>query len=73
MPALPNKAFDVRNLNGAVDPDTTTYPRATGVVFKDNAAKDKLIDEVCANQNYDALDPTTRPTKQNFFNQWLQQ
>lgn len=73
MPALPNRAFDVRNLNNAVDADAMPYPRATGIVFKDNASKDMVIDVVCANQNYDALDPATRPSKQVFFNQYLQQ
>ena len=46
MPALPNRAFDVRNLNNAVDADAMPYPRATGIVFKDNASKDMVIDVV---------------------------
>lgn len=72
MPAIPTKLFDVRNGNNAVDSDTTVYPNATIIVFRDAAAKTAAIDAVCDVGNYASLDPATRPTKQVFYTREIQ-
>lgn len=61
----PTKLFDFRNGNGIVD-GATAQPFAFYVAFKDNPAKQAVIDALCDVGNYDALDPATRPTKQAF-------
>lgn len=70
----PTKLLEVRNGNGIVDAGVT-QAQATYIVYKDAAAKTALIDALCALGNYDALDPATRPSRQNFANQeiknWL--
>lgn len=38
---VPTKLFDVRNGNG-LTLDAVTYTRATAIVYRDNAAKDKV-------------------------------
>jgi hypothetical protein len=53
---IPQKLFDVRNGNGLTI-DGTTYPRANYIAFKDNAAKDAMIDAVCAMGGYQATVP----------------
>lgn len=58
----PTKLFDVRG-SGAT---TTT------IEYRDAAAKDAVIDALCDQGNYDALDPATRPTKQAFANREIQ-
>lgn len=63
----PSKAFDVRNGNNIVD-SAITQPFATYIVYQDNAKKNNVIDALCDLGNYDALDPATRPTRQNFAN-----
>ena len=76
MPALPNKLFDVRNGNNAVDSDATVYPRATIIVFKDNAAKQTVMDAFALLGNYSATLPDGSPNPQSdqqFFNKELQQ
>lgn len=72
MPAIPSKIFDVRQGNNAVDSDATVYPRATLIVFKDNAAKDAVIDAFADVYGWEAMDAGTRPNKRAFFNQELQ-
>ena len=42
MPTVPTKLFDIRQGNGATDSDTTVYPRATLIVYKDNASKNAI-------------------------------
>lgn len=70
----PAKLLEVRNGNGIVDAGVT-QAQATYIVYKDAAAKTALIDALCALGNYDALNPATRPSRQNFANQeiknWL--
>lgn len=56
------KLFDVRG-SGAT---TTT------IEYRDANAKDAVIDALCDQGNYDALDPATRPTKQAFANREIQ-
>lgn len=72
----PSKLFDVRNGNGIVD-NGTAQPVATYIAYKDAAAKQAVIDALCDVGNYDALDPTTRPSKQAFANReisnWLRE
>lgn len=53
---IPTRLFDVRNGNG-LTLDGVTYPRATVIVFKDNAAKDAMIDAICAMGGYQATVP----------------
>jgi hypothetical protein len=72
MPAIPTKLFDVRQGNNSVDSDATVYPRATLIVFRDNAAKDAVIDAFADVHGWEAMDAGTRPNKQAFFNQELQ-
>lgn len=82
MPA-PNKLFDVANGNGAVISGETVV-RGTLIWYKDNAAKDKVIDRFCAAYGYqDTIpnplfgqngQPATIPnpqSKQAFFNRQL--
>lgn len=75
MPAVPTKLFDVRNGNNSTDSDTTTYPRATFIVFKDDAAKNTVIDAFCQLGSYTGFqaDGVTPISKQAFFNRELQQ
>jgi len=65
---LPKKLFDVRNLANAVDADTTDYPQCTGVVFRDNAARNKVLDAFADQYGYNS---ETDGTKQQFFNRVL--
>lgn len=67
----PTKLFDVRNGNGIVD-GGVAQPQATYIVFRDAAAKTAVIDALCDQCNYDALDPATRPSKQAFANREIQ-
>lgn len=69
MPAVPTKLFDVRQGNQSVDADATVYPRATLIVFRDNAAKDAVIDAFCDKFGFV---PSGEQTKQQFFNSHLQ-
>lgn len=57
MPAIPNKLFDVRNGNGVTDTDSTVYNRAELIVFKDNAAKNAMLDAFAAVRGYQATIP----------------
>ena len=57
MPAIPNKLFDVRNGNGVTDTDSTVYNRAELIVFKDNAAKNKVEDAVATYTGWQATVP----------------
>lgn len=70
----PAKLLDVRNGNGIVD-GGVTQAQATYIAYKDAAAKTDVIDALCDLGNYDALNPATRPSRQNFANQeirnWL--
>lgn len=70
----PTKLLDVRNGNGIVDAGVV-QAQATYIVYKDNAAKQDVIDALCDLGNYDALNPATRPSRQAFANQeiknWL--
>ncbi len=52
----PTKLFDVRNGNGAVI-GADTYNRATIIVYRDNAAKDKVIQRFCEAYGYQATVP----------------
>ena len=77
QPAIPTRLFDVRSANGIVDTGVT-YPRATVIVFKDNAAKDAMIDAFAAEYGYQANIQNgagaTIPNPQNkqaFFNEKL--
>ncbi len=68
----PTRLFDVRNGNGIVD-NGTAQPVATYIVFKDTAAKQRVIDSFAyvygyvanvPNPNFDpkkAIDPVTNP------------
>lgn len=47
MPAVPTKLFDLRQGNSSVDADGTVYPRATLIVYKDNAAKNAIEAAIC--------------------------
>lgn len=67
----PAKLFDVRNGNGIVD-NGVAQPVATYIAFRDAAAKAAVIDALCDQGNYDALDPATRPSKQAFANREIQ-
>jgi DNA-directed RNA polymerase specialized sigma24 family protein len=75
MPAVPAKLFDVRNGNGCVDSDGTAYPRATLIVFKNNAAKDGVIEAFASAYSYQAtIDGKPNPQSvQAFFHQKIQQ
>lgn len=72
----PSKAFDVRSGNNIVDAGVT-QPFATYIVYQGNAKKQDVIDALCDLGNYDALDPATRPSRQNFANNeikhWLRE
>lgn len=81
MPAVPTKLFDVRNGNNAVDADATAYPRATLIVFKDNASKNAVMKAFADAYGYQATvpDPATPgatipnpQSEQGFFNRLLQ-
>ena len=52
----PTKLFDVRNGNG-LTLDGVTYNRATVIVFRDNAAKNKVIQRFCEAYGYQATVP----------------
>ena len=75
----PTKLFIPRNGNGAVL-NGETLPRATVIDFRDNAAKQSVIDDFCAAYGYQATiaDPA-RPgqtipnpvSQQDFFNDQL--
>ena len=80
---VPTKLFDVRNGNG-LTLDAVTYPRATAIVFRDNAAKNKVMDAFASAYGYQATipnpnagqegQPATIPnpqTQQAFFNQQI--
>ena len=71
---VPARLFDVRNGNG-LTLDGTTYNRATVIVFKDNAAKDAVIDAFADARGYHAtIDGQPNPqSKQAFFNAAIQQ
>jgi hypothetical protein len=75
MPA-PVKLFDVANGNGVVN-SGETVARGTLVWYRDDAAKNKVIDAVCATNGYaDVVAEaqrrnTTPPAKQVFFNRVL--
>lgn len=70
----PTKLLEVRNGNNIVD-NGVSQLFATYIAYKDNAAKQNVIDALCDLGNYDALDPATRPSRQAFANQeiknWL--
>jgi len=75
MAAIPTKLFDVRTGNDAVDKDSTPYPAATLLVFRDAAAKTKLIQSFCDFYGYpvtivdEAGQTIPNPqSKQAFFN-----
>lgn len=51
MPAIPKKLFDIRQGNNCVDSDGTVYPRATIVVYKDNASKNAIENAICSAYN----------------------
>lgn len=57
MATLPQKLFDVRNGNNCVDADATAYPAATVIVFKDAAAKNKVVDSFATAYGYQATIP----------------
>ena len=61
----PSKAFDVRNGNNIVD-NAVVQPFATYIVYQDLAKKNDVINALCDLGNYDALDSSTRPSRQNF-------
>lgn len=65
MPAIPTKLFDVRQGNNAADADATVYPRATLIVFKDNAAKQTVIDAFALLGSYSATLPDGSPNPQS--------
>lgn len=65
MPAIPTKLFDVRQGNNAVDSDTTVYPRATLIVFRDNAAKQDVIDAFALMGGYSVTLPDGTPNPQS--------
>lgn len=82
---VPTKLFDVRNGNG-LTLDAVTYPRATVIVFRDNAAKQKVMDAFSSAYGYQATVPNPNPdndpntndqtipnpqSQQAFFNQQL--
>lgn len=67
----PTKLFDIRNGNGIVDAGVA-QPQATYIAFRDATAKQVVIDALCDQGNYDALDPATRPSKQAFANREIQ-
>lgn len=69
QPQLPAKLFDVRNGNAIVD-SGVTYPRATVIIFKDNASKDAMIDAFAAEYNYhETINGAPNPqSKQAFMN-----
>jgi hypothetical protein len=84
---IPQKLFDVRNGNGLVE-NGVTYPRATYIAFKDNAAKDAIIDAFALMRGYQDTVPNpaynpavegSQPTipnpqsKQVFFNKAIEQ
>lgn len=57
MATIPTRLFDIRNGNGALDADATPYPAATLIVFKDAAAKTKVIQSFCDAYGYQATIP----------------
>ena len=58
MPAIPTtKLFDFRQGNNSIDSDTTVYPRATLMVFRDNAAKQNVIAAFALLGSYSATIP----------------
>jgi len=63
----PAKLLDVRNGNNIIDAGVT-QAQATYIVYKDAAGKTDVIDALCDLGNYDALNPATRPSRQNFAN-----
>lgn len=71
---IPTKLFDVSNGNGVIDAGVP-YPSATVIVYRDAAAKNKIIDAVARAGSYSATLPggvTPNPqSKQVFFNKWL--
>lgn len=84
---VPTRLFDVRNGNGLTE-NSVTYNRATYIAFKDNAAKDAVIDAICAMGGYQATVPNpaydpkvqgSQPTianpqtKQQFYNKRIEQ
>lgn len=77
---IPTKLFDIQNGNGAVL--DVTYPRATLIAFKDNAAKDAVMDAFALARGYQAMIPdpanpsNTIPnpqSKQQFFHKSIEQ
>lgn len=62
-PAIPSKAYDVRNGNGVIDAGTT-YPAAIVIPFKDAAAKQKWLDDYADANNWENQRP--QQTKQAF-------
>lgn len=74
MPAVPTKAYDVRQGNQSVDSDSTVYPRATLIVFRDNAAKEMVIEAFAKLGSYqETINGQPNPqSKQGFFNSELQ-
>lgn len=71
---IPTKLFDVSNGNGVIDAGVP-YPSATVIVYRDAAAKTKVLDAVARAGQYSATLPdgvTPNPqNKQAFFNKWL--
>lgn len=65
------KIFGVRNGNGVVDAGVTVN-HATLIIYPDAPSKQIVIDALCATGNYDALPEATRPSKQAFANNELQ-
>ena len=65
MAAIPTKLFDVRSGSNAVDADGTVYPSATITVFRDAAAKTKILQSFATVYNYQATvtNPAFDPTK----------
>lgn len=54
MASIPTRLFDVRNGNDAADKDKTVYPAATLIVFRDVAAKAKIVQSFCDAYGYQA-------------------
>lgn len=71
MATIPARLFDVRNGNDAADKDKTIYPAATLIVFRDAAAKTKIIQSFCDAYGYQAtINGAPNPqSKQAFYTQ----
>ena len=63
MPAVPNKAFDVREANGIVDLGTT-YPAALVIPFRDAAAQTAFYRDYADANNWANANP--QPTRKQF-------